>query len=736
MPVLALLLVSIVGYFAFRRVNRSAVETIQAKLTTILETAVKALTIWSEEHKNNATYVAQQAEVRAAVLELAAASRDGATAEELVAAAAQSKIRGIAKQACEVYGYFGYQVIDSEGTVLSDFNSGAIGMSTSPAYDEYRQKLLAGEPVLSRPFLEAPSIRDDRPIGYEKGSSEDAAGSRGASSEPQANTARPRMLAAAPIQDSSGKMVASIGFAMRPEGEFTQILSVARVGESGETLAFDQRGWMLSGSRFERRLRDKKMLAPSAATSVLNLRLEPPKAEFRDASAADRGASLAGPVSSATRLTALAESTLALRDGLANDTISSNLVGYKDYLGEQSIGAGTWLPEYGFGVITKVDFAEAFAPRIVLRNIFAVLASLAVIGVAGNFVYLARLNAAQRKIRQVEKKALTLGQYTLQEKIGEGGMGVVYRASHAMLRRPTAVKLLLPSRSSELAISRFEQEVQHTAQLTHPNTISIYDFGRTREGIFYYAMEYLDGLDLSRLTEIDGPQSPGRVIHILQQVCCSLKEAHQNHLIHQDIKPANVILCRRGGLSDVVKVLDFGLVRQMTKSAPDAGLTLKGTPAFMSPESIQSPDNVDLRTDIYAIGAMGYFLLTGKEVFVGKSVVEVLKQQLVGQPIPIAMRLGSKGRGTEKDESLENVLMKCLDKDRDLRPGSAEAVFDQLARCESAGKWTATDAEHWWTDYLATRQPETEPPQDLPGQAATETIIVRPGDLEGITRTL
>src|SRR5262249_27427531 len=182
------------------------------------------------------------------------------------------------------------------------------------------------------------------------------------------------------------------------------------------------------------------------------------------------------------------------------------------------------------------------------------------------------------------REAQHLGQYTLREKIGEGGMGEVYRAEHAMLRRPTALKLLLPGRVSPEALRRFEREVQLTSQLAHPNTVVIYDYGRTPDGIFYYAMEHLPGLPLDRVILDDGPQPEARVVHLLKQICASLAEAHRISLVHRDIKPANVMLCDRGGTYDVVKVLDFGLVKELDRGE-DSGVTkaehVIGTPLYM-----------------------------------------------------------------------------------------------------------------------------------------------------------
>jgi eukaryotic-like serine/threonine-protein kinase len=273
-------------------------------------------------------------------------------------------------------------------------------------------------------------------------------------------------------------------------------------------------------------------------------------------------------------------------------------------------------------------------------------------------------------------------------------MGVVYRAHHALLKRPTAVKLLLPDHAGEHNIARFEREVQMTSVLTHPNTIAIYDFGRTPEGVFYYAMEYLEGIDLQNLVEHDGPQPEGRVIHVLQQVCGALGEAHGIGLIHRDIKPANIFLCERGGLADVAKVLDFGLVKSMDQSVAPA-LTavdqITGTPLYMPPEAMVSPERTEARSDLYALAAVGYFLLTGTPVFEGRTVVEVGAQHLHSPPVRPSQRLG---RPVSPD--LEDALLAALEKDPGQRPADAKAFAARLARCRSGPTWSSDEGRVWW----------------------------------------
>jgi serine/threonine-protein kinase len=298
------------------------------------------------------------------------------------------------------------------------------------------------------------------------------------------------------------------------------------------------------------------------------------------------------------------------------------------------------------------------------------------------------------RLRNSVVRARRLGQYTLKEKIGEGGMGVVYRAEHEMLRRPTAIKLLPPGAAGENALRRFEREVQQTARLTSPHTVSIYDYGRTPDGLFYYVMEYLDGLDLETLVQEGGPVAPGRAVRVLRQICAALAEAHGIGLIHRDIKPANILLVERGGIADIAKILDFGLVKEVSGSA-DGGLTaenvLQGTPQYMAPEAIRDSTSQDPRSDLYALGAVGYFLLTGTPVFSGRTALETIHHHLQTEPEAPSKRLGR-----ALPEKLEAVILGCLSKDPDQRPESAKALAGALGACDDVVPWDEVEAQAWW----------------------------------------
>jgi len=328
----------------------------------------------------------------------------------------------------------------------------------------------------------------------------------------------------------------------------------------------------------------------------------------------------------------------------------------------------------------------------------------------------------RRKVIEARK----LGQYTLEAKLGEGGMGLVYRASHAMLRRPTAIKLLRPGQGQAIDLARFEREVRMTARLSHPNTVTIYDYGRTQDDVFYYAMELLEGADLDSLVRHCGPQPPSRVVHILERVADALSEAHEIGLIHRDIKPSNIVLCARGGSLDVPKVVDFGLVRQV-EEADEIPLTISGmvlgTPRYMSPEAIVQGESVDGRTDLYAVGAMGYYLLTGEHAIEGSTVMQLCWNQVHSKPIPPSDHLGHPLPG-----DLEQILLDCLAKEPGDRPDSAASLRDRLRACADVPRWTNQDAQEWWAlhgDKLPGDRSNTDAfPAVAPSEA--RTILVDP----------
>jgi len=397
--------------------------------------------------------------------------------------------------------------------------------------------------------------------------------------------------------------------------------------------------------------------------------------------------------------------------------------GYRDYRGVPVVGAWTWLEEYGMGIATESAVDEAYRPLYVLRIAVWGLLGLLAASAAVICLFLVVVQRLERAARKAALQAKKLGQYALGEKIGAGANGMVYHAQHAMLRRPVAVKLLNLDKTHDTAIARFEREVQLTSHLNHPNTITIYDYGRTPEGIFFYAMEYLDGINLDKLGKEFGPQPEGRVICILRQICGSLAEAHRVGLIHRDIKPANIILNRRGGQYDVVKVLDFGLAKAIN-SGQELELTaadsIVGTPLYLAPEGVERPEELDARSDLYAVGAIGYFLLTGKPLFELKNLRDVLMQQVNTMPPKPSDRLG---RPICSD--LEKLVMQCLAKDPRQRPPNASSLEESLARCESAGTWTRKEAEAWWNQNISYAPEDSTGPVGGETQAFANVILSR-----------
>jgi eukaryotic-like serine/threonine-protein kinase len=323
-------------------------------------------------------------------------------------------------------------------------------------------------------------------------------------------------------------------------------------------------------------------------------------------------------------------------------------------------------------------------------------------------------------LRRQVAEASELGQYLLEEKIGGGGMGEVWRARHRLLIRPAAIKLIRQralaavSGDSELQMRRFEREARATAALTSPHTVQLYDFGIAEDGRLYYVMELLDGLDLDTLVRQHGPLPPERVIHLLRQVCSALADAHANGLVHRDIKPANVVVSRAGTTFDFAKVLDFGLVK--LDSPRGAGKdaiklsgedTWSGTPGYMAPEVVAGAADTDHRVDLYALGCVAYWLLTGKMVFEGENAMQVMFQHVQAQPKRPSQRVD-----LPIPAALEDLIMECLEKDPARRPASAELVGERLAAVPQTMGWTAERAEQWWVTHRP-RPREARPVADV-----------------------
>jgi serine/threonine-protein kinase len=307
-------------------------------------------------------------------------------------------------------------------------------------------------------------------------------------------------------------------------------------------------------------------------------------------------------------------------------------------------------------------------------------------------------------LRQKISAAQQLGQYTLGRKIGEGGMGAVYLAHHVMLRRPTAVKLLPPAKVGHDQLLRFEKEVQHMSELTHPNTVAVYDYGRSPDGVFYYAMEYLGGgVDLENLVRKHGRQPAERVRQILMQVCGALQEAHDRGIVHRDIKPANIILCERGAMFDVAKVVDFGLVKEIS---PDGGgastQIILGTPAYIAPESVTDPSTIGAPADLYSLGAVGYYLLAGRRVFEGAA-VDLCIQHVTTAPQPLS------ALGVELPAELEAIIMQCLAKKPVERPASAQELSELLRAVGTLPDWDEARASAWWSEFRPDASLDTSP---------------------------
>ena len=423
---------------------------------------------------------------------------------------------------------------------------------------------------------------------------------------------------ATPVRSAEGKPIAALGIAEPADDVLAAILAAARPGLTGDLFAFDEDGRLLTPSRF----------GATALFAMPGVRPEARSGEVLEPYAAARGALV--------------------------------------------VGAWRWLEDLGLGVALEIEAAEAYAPLSYLRFALGVVFGALVLAVAAALwsgFSLLRLRGelgGQRK----------LGPYRLERAIGEGGMANIYLARHDLLKRPCAVKLLKPSRATDEMVARFEREVQLASTLSHPNVVEIYDYGHSAEGHFYYAMEFIEGINLGELITREGALPVPRAIPILRQLCAGLAAAHAAGLVHRDVKPENIMIFQRGDEPDVVKILDFGMVKRVDAEHSrnlTRGLRILGTPLYMAPESLRNPTEADARADIYAVGAVAFYMLSGKKLFQTTDDLELTSKvlndepprvsQVAAQPIPVELDL---------------LVQACLEKKREDRPQRAADLLEAL----------------------------------------------------------
>ena len=362
--------------------------------------------------------------------------------------------------------------------------------------------------------------------------------------------------------------------------------------------------------------------------------------------------------------------------------------GYRDYRGRDVVGAWNWIEPLNRLLVLEIPKEEAFKNHIFIDRAFKLLYGIPIlISLAIGALSL------RRAFRGIELTNRSLGSYILREKIGEGGLGIVYRAEHKLLGRTAAIKLIKEQLVNSASLKRFEREVRMAAKLSHPNTVSIYDFGMSKDGLLYCAMELVEGVNLAHLISYDPAISLDRCIWIMRQICGAIEEAHEIGLIHRDIKPQNIMICRKGQMIDLIKVVDFGLAKTMADNVSrdvTATRVLIGTPGFIAPERLETPWIADPRIDIFAYGVLSVYLLTGKVPILGVTHDSLMQLLNMGRFSEIA--------NNPKFNEFVRLLAQCIAPDSNDRPRSMSEIGEKLASIATAFPWSEAQAEVWWQE--------------------------------------
>ncbi len=550
-----------------------------------------------------------------------------------------------------------FVILDAQGFCVAAYSDDHIGGVLNPMLRAWLEEALTDRaritPPLSFPVLTAPG-------------------------HPEHAEPAPTTLVSAPIFDGSGRASAVLVFLVALKPTLTRLLSTWQLESQGaETYAFDREGHQLTTSRYGDALPTLGLHGQEVGTGG------EPGFRLRDPG----GDVLAGyrPTAPVAGWPLIYPVAMALSGRPGYD-----VHGYRSYTGRWMIGAWKWLEPYGFGIVTERDRDAVYrhhrVPRFAISMASGIALTSALAGLLSSWLF--------ARLARGGETGQAVGPYELIERIGVGAMGEVYLAQHALLRRPTAIKLIHSDATGPKATRRFESEVATTASLSHPNTISIYDYGRTADGTLYFAMEYLRGFTVGRMIDRFGAVPESRALLVLARIASALSEAHGIGFVHGDVSSQNVMLGRLGGIADFVKILDFGLARRADQGRPHGDEDVTGTPAFMAPEAFDHSSPIDPRTDIYAIGALGYYLVTGHAPFELPNAFQIYEAHLRA-PVPRP----SERAGRPIEPALEEVLLACLAKDPARRPQDIAALEARLRACRDFGAWTLADAQRWWDEH-------------------------------------
>ncbi len=658
-----------------RAVERSLRELRAQGLPALLEAKTKALEYFIAERRADAERIARDPRLSALTIDIARrAGRAPAALDALCHGEDADAWRALLAPALHDERIVAANAVLRSGRIVASTlpsNCGARAQprTAAPPLD----RVFGGRTQFIRPFASDPTLVAARPyLG-----------------------SRPLAWVETPLRDASGSVVAALGFATFVDGDFQSILTAARPGDTGEAYAFDENGVLLSEVRFTRGLRSAGLLPGDQRSAVFRLKVKDPGSELALGGPRADGADawpLTQAVATALAAASIADSGVPLRGVLLDP--------YRNYRGAAVIGAWAWLPDERIGIVAEIGVDEAYAPLRYVRISIGVTLALLVL-TAGWATY---STLAWWKLSRKVGSRRRIGAYKLDRELAEGGMATIHLAHHALLKRPTAVKILKRHLATDELLARFEREVRLASELDHPNNVEIYDFGHTPDGLFYYAMEYIDGITLADLVAREGPLPLGRMRYVVRQIGAALAEVHAKGMVHRDVKPDNVMLCERGGEPDFVKVLDFGIVKRFSHTGahphPDDArvltkqVKLLGTPAYMAPERIGAPDSVDPRADIYGLGAIAFFLVAARPPFDDGDSTALLRRVLA-EPAP---DLATVVPGVPL--ALAELVARCLAKAPVQRPSSVEdfvAALDAMP----LPPWTIADARASWAQCRA-----------------------------------